>query len=780
MLPKIKEISRRLKYSSNKQKLGLLVVGILLLSLPVGLFLINRVVQYRSRAASPTTADVCFQQAPCNTTTRSQYPAGSNVTVPAWLDADGNQITAVHLEILFDPTKVQLTAEVPATSLDSRMSLIGSITSMATANSTGRIAITEGAISASNLPSGVFKFIDLPFRTTTSCTGTNLSACTSLSVDTSCTSPGVCKYQIVNVSSQSLGISAQVADFVIGLTTPTPTPTIAPTPTSGGTVTVPLSCAAGEQSKTIQPCILTSIRRVYDLSFLNSITNYNISKATFQGRAIGGGTPLFYISRSLATPVCNLLGATQFGVLNFPYTTDSFWPDLTGFGTMLQSNLSEKFLVIDTSGFTTFGTNQNLYMCVGGTGAATPTPTTPPNATSTPIPSPTSTPVPSPTATPVAGAPTQVPIPAAGGGTLVIDPVVATKAPNEIFAAQIRFRTGSTSANVKGISAITFRVTYPYLATGSPALEVVDPSCTSQGVCTPATRIVPDNNLALSGNWAFSVNSVSRANSSVTVDFSAAYTSVVNSPECPSGIVGYCTTTETPLATIYFKAITRPTTNPITLTWNYTGQNLTSLTGMFTKTDPPVNILITPINAAYSIVDLATLVYHFRMQGVSTAITRNNAQLFIVGAVSNTYTLNITSDGVGLFSPNPSPVTLTGTPITSTGLAYDVFQKGPGYLRKRLGNITLLPGLNTAPTTWNTIKLLAGDFVDAAGNSVTYNVLNINDIGLMLSDQVYNQLTVPVTGTFLPQFDIDGNGIINVIDIAYVLSNYTQLTVPGD
>ena len=168
------------------------------------------------------------------------------------------------------------------------------------------------------------------------------------------------------------------------------------------------------------------------------------------------------------------------------------------------------------------------------------------------------------------------------------------------------------------------------------------------------------------------------------------------------------------------------------------------------------------------------------MQGVSTAITRNNAQLFIVGAVSNTYTLNITSDGVGLFSPNPSPVTLTGTPITSTGLAYDVFQKGPGYLRKRLGNITLLPGLNTAPTTWNTIKLLAGDFVDAAGNSVTYNVLNINDIGLMLSDQVYNQLTVPVTGTFLPQFDIDGNGIINVIDIAYVLSNYTQLTVPGD
>ncbi|MBI3443146.1 hypothetical protein HY008_00580, partial [Candidatus Woesebacteria bacterium] len=196
--------------------------------------------------------------------------------------------------------------------------------------------------------------------------------------------------------------------------------------------------------------------------------------------------------------------------------------------------------------------------------------------------------------------------------------------------------------------------------------------------------------------------------------------------------------------------------------------------------------LVQPISnyckASYSIVDFATLAFGFSMQGVTISGVSRSSDLTVSNInLTRVLPVNVLSGGSGIFNPSPSPVQLIDQngvpiPVTSAGVAYDIFEKAPGYLRKKLGNLTLFPGVNTAPTSWNTIRLLAGDF--STPTLAFDNVLNIFDLGAILS--VYTQLSVPITSVDMKQYDIDGNNVLNIIDIAYVLSNYTQLQVPGD
>ena len=121
--------------------------------------------------------------------------------------------------------------------------------------------------------------------------------------------------------------------------------------------------------------------------------------------------------------------------------------------------------------------------------------------------------------------------------------------------------------------------------------------------------------------------------------------------------------------------------------------------------------------------------------------------------------VSVTADQSGVYLGSVGNIT-PGT--------YDVYIKGPIHLQKRFTSISISSGSNSQD--WSGVTLKAGDF-DAN------NVLNIIDIAGMLAE--YTALSVPANQSN-QKFDIDANGVINIIDVALVLTNYTALEVPGD
>lgn len=168
------------------------------------------------------------------------------------------------------------------------------------------------------------------------------------------------------------------------------------------------------------------------------------------------------------------------------------------------------------------------------------------------------------------------PIPA--GGKITLSPQTVSKYPGERFSVVINFQTGPSETEARVISSLTLRMTYPYSGT-TPELEIVDPAGNS------SNQIYPETNLISSGDWAFPIKTVSRSEGMVTIDLAAINTS----------ILGFKSSQETPLATIYFWASRVPSTNPIILSFNL------SYSQMMTKSDPPEDILETPVNGSYTI-----------------------------------------------------------------------------------------------------------------------------------------------------------------------------------
>jgi hypothetical protein len=161
-----------------------------------------------------------------------------------------------------------------------------------------------------------------------------------------------------------------------------------------------------------------------------------------------------------------------------------------------------------------------------------------------------------------------------GIGKIGLNPSTITKYVGDSFPVNITMNTGGAS-----ISSISMRITYPYTGTGAPQLDVVD----STGVVS--SQIFPDSALTSTGDWAFPVKSVTRAGGLVTIDFAA-----IN-----NNIAGYSNTTNTNLATIYFKVNAAASSNPIALTFD------TSNSKMLTKSNP-ADILGIPTNASYTII----------------------------------------------------------------------------------------------------------------------------------------------------------------------------------
>ncbi len=343
--------------------------------------------------------------------------------------------------------------------------------------------------------------------------------------------------------------------------------------------------------------------------------------------------------------------------------------------------------------------------------------------------------------------PTSVTIGVVDEPLIRLAPASDVKGIGTIFPVEIKFTTG---AGGKKISSVTGRLTYTFSG-GSPELEVVD------AAGNVASKISQNASLD-SGDWDFPVNNVTRSGGKVTLELAAVNTST-------SGFSG---TEEMSLATIYFKGVATPALNPVEVSFDMTD------TKMLTKEDPPQDILESATGGSYFLGTGATLTFGFRQQGVKGICSQSVGLKLLGSTAEKSETISVVSNETGIFRPTTAYV-INNLPLATNGTNYSVLVKGPSHLRKKLGEMLLKPGENVAPVSWEAQEMKVGDFDEVTSSG--YNVLDILDIGKLLS--VYTALEAPVNSSNR-NFDVDCNKVINIFDIALVLTNYTALQILGD
>ena len=791
-------------------------------------------------SVNPSAGGVNFHMTP------STFTLPPSQTMKLMLNAGINKIGFVSVNLTFDPTKVRLAGEITA---GTSLGTVVEKTSMATANSTGRISLVLALATADRdfPPTGDFELASIPLAAFG--TGSNLT--TTFSVDPA--GMEVWSYP----EQQSLSFTHTGATITVNpvniTATPTPIsscqtgqPNFTVTNTCTGTTlsnritwsTFPSSC--GFDTYPIQRCLgnnctpdffvnmspastqLTDNNVEYGKVYGYRMRAYDIETQTYSGY-----TPTLYVTANCAIPtptplppaggrlITNLIAndtaeaiewsvrqnlqqndfmygdrpyifqnlsqtllgrewirpaqkswtstlstlasfqvtanSTVYVLFDDRFTTKPSWMntwqdtgvnvsglDPVGIGSdpIGTSNLatfsvySKQYATGQTVLLGSIGDINTGWMYVAIARADAVSPTVTPTRTPTPIASPTRTPTPFNT-------PTRTPTPSlqkSGYIKVIQDSVDHTV--GELFSVAISINTGG-----RAISSVTWRISYPYSGT-TPELNVVDP------IGTQATQIVPLTPFTGATDWTFSVNSVSRANGQVTIDFAAVNTSTA----------GYTSNVDVPMARIYFKANRLPAVNPTQLTFD------PLQTKMLSKTTPLTDILAAYQNFTIRITS-SSLMFSAQLQGVTKPFVTKSALLTLSSGGSDlNYNVSVVSDSAGIFRPS-APVELNGV---NGGQSYDVYLKPEGYLRRKLGTITIQGGTNTLAQAGK--EVLAGDF---DGN----NILNILDIGKILS--VYTELSVPVT-TATRIYDIDISDDINITDVAIVLINYTALQIYGD
>jgi len=103
---------------------------------------------------------------------------------------------------------------------------------------------------------------------------------------------------------------------------------------------------------------------------------------------------------------------------------------------------------------------------------------------------------------------------------------------------------------------------------------------------------------------------------------------------------------------------------------------------------------------------------------------------------------------------------------------YRVIVKPEGYLQKIISEQVEFSSLVTTVGDSNT-TVKVGDYTED-------NKIKLDDITKFLS--VFSDISVPLANQEDSKkvYDVNGDGIINVVDLSIVLSNYTALEVAGD
>ncbi len=162
-----------------------------------------------------------------------------------------------------------------------------------------------------------------------------------------------------------------------------------------------------------------------------------------------------------------------------------------------------------------------------------------------------------------------------------------------------------------------------------------------------------------------------------------------------------------------------------------------------------------------------TLMFGFSASGITGTGKTESIDLLLRSSSTTPIDLNdlnVVSNISGVFKP-ATPISLTGA-VPGT---YEIFIKDDSHLRKRLGSITIVSGLNTAPSSFDSQVLLAGDF---NGD----NIINAVDLALLLAK--YTGLSVVVNSTN-QKFDVNLDGKIDQSDVNIVVSNFNSLKVSG-
>lgn len=262
----------------------ILILLFIVLVLPLSIYLANRAVNYRSKAAAtPATISVL----PATST----IPFERDYSV--MVDAADNVIGFARVEIVFDNSKLMLeniglsiASECgAAATTEWRLCTTVQSTSIAQANTSGKVVFVLGLTpddKAAGLgPKGIFEFMTLSFFSK-STTNNDLVSLPSNNLTT-----GI---QLVNLNSESIPVTMQVANITLNpvvataTSTPTPLPTATLTPTP-----LPTNTPTPVPTATLTPVPPTSTATPIPTSGVTSSPTAVPTGTVAQGDADGDG-----------------------------------------------------------------------------------------------------------------------------------------------------------------------------------------------------------------------------------------------------------------------------------------------------------------------------------------------------------------------------------------------------------------------------------------------------------------------------------------------------------
>lgn len=179
---------------------------------------------------------------------------------------------------------------------------------------------------------------------------------------------------------------------------------------------------------------------------------------------------------------------------------------------------------------------------------------------------------------------------------------------------------------------------------------------------------------------------------------------------------------------------------------------------------------------------LASLNFTTRLQGLSKPGVTVKARLWLqpqnyvessqnIVPIEYTFDIELQSNENGKLTPI-APVVLKGVPVNNK---YMLLVKTEWSLRKKLGDFLIESGENDFGAETGKETVIVGDFINTP--EAQWNKISILDLGAML--QTYTALVTPVTQKN-QQFDVNYDKKIDILDLSLVLSNFTQLELPGD
>jgi len=194
--------------------------------------------------------------------------------------------------------------------------------------------------------------------------------------------------------------------------------------------------------------------------------------------------------------------------------------------------------------------------------------------------------------------------------------------------------------------------------------------------------------------------------------------------------------------------------------------NLPSPTSIIT---PSVTPILTPTPTPTSLPGEATLNFRIKFQGIGEARANRTVSLVLKQGEETKYTftaVDVSAD------QQKNDGTYQGSVAGITPGTYEVYIKGWAHLTRKFADVVVNEGVNTLDGTGK--ELLAGDFVPVPDGN---NILNIDDIADILS--LYTQLSIPVDQSN-QRYDLNADGVFDISDISFVLTNYTELEVHGE